>query len=280
MSLFAFFLIPFSLKSAKNSFNVRNSALLGEPKQKNFLEQFRKGSVFVDLALVFDVSVDHNNGEAKFFNGILLTQSNSSRESYYRLVIKEVSDNPEIRSNQIDYLFKRSEVSLGWIIQPVSTHGRQLVESFSLFQPLLKEIDYTGFDLLMPFIHWSSYRYEGCVGSRFSLCQVYTMTPPQDSQSLYKEVKMYINNRFATLNKAEFFKNEELCKKVKVDRIKKVGERWFVKNIYIKGYSSNQDIKLTIRKIAFEQQFDPLIFSIESPQKFPDTSTIDYHSMD
>ena len=264
------------------SFDTRLPELSSKTQQQYFLEKFRQGCVPTNLALAFDLSIHLNVNQLKQFRGTVLTQSNDLQETFYRIHIKEVSVDPKSTVNKFEYLFKRSKLSLGWIIYSSSTQGGKLIDSFSLFQPLVKGVNYTGFDLLMPFTHWKNYQYQGCQRKGISPRQVFTMSAPEGLQSPYDKVKMYINNEFLILNKAEFINKEKLCKKVTVNGLKKVGDKYFIKNINIFDYTSRpkQTIKFTIRKIAFDQNFDPMIFGTESPQVFPDTSSIEYYLMD
>ena len=256
--------------------------LSSKTQQQSFLERFRKRGVPPNLALVFDLSIRLNVNELKKFRGTVLTQSNDSQETFYRILIEQVSIGLKSYINRFDYIFKRSKVSLGWIINYNTENRVELIDSFSLFQPLIKGVNYTGFDLLMPFTHWKNYEYQGCEGRGNSLLQVFTMLVPQNSQSPYDKVNMYVNNKSLILYKADFIAKEKTCKRVRVNGLKKAGKHYFIKDINIFDYTSNpkQTIKFTIRKIAFDQNFDPLIFVTESPQAFPDTSSINYHSMD
>jgi hypothetical protein len=150
----------------------------------------------------------------------------------------------------------------------------------ALMQPLFDGVLYRPFDLLMPFIYWDEYQYEGpkAIGTR--LVHQFLMRPPAGTKlSEVGAVRMGLDSQYQALMRIEMLDAlKEVATRFEVESFKKVQGQYIVKRITLGETSSGERTRFRVLAAAVGLQLPAAVFDPENfceapkllPAKFTD----------
>lgn len=131
------------------------------------------------------------------------------------------------------------------------------------FTPLA-ETNLSAFDLLMPFVHWPEWIYEGVTRVRGRAAHVFLMYPPEQMQGARPEmagVRLYLDDQFgALLQAAQLGPDEKAVKTMTVLDLKKVEERWIVQAIDVRDEITRDKTQFVVREAKLGLDFSRALF--------------------
>jgi hypothetical protein len=125
--------------------------------------------------------------------------------------------------------------------------------------------DLTPFDLLMPFLHWTDFVYEGVANVRgrpAHACLLYPPGAPGPGDPTPAAVRVFLDTQFQALTQAEWLHPDgKVQKSFTVLDLKKSGEQWLVKTIDLRNHDTRVKTRLTIKAAALDLELPPSLFT-------------------
>lgn len=130
------------------------------------------------------------------------------------------------------------------------------------------ETDLTLFDLLMPFLQWKDFVYEGVANVRGRPAHTFLLYPPAPLQlpaNLTGQppaaVRVFLDTQFSALTQAEWVGEDgKPMKSVTVLDLKKVGEQWLVKSIDLRNHQTRAKTRFSVTAVALDLTLPPEVF--------------------
>jgi len=135
----------------------------------------------------------------------------------------------------------------------------QDIEASQWRQSLEAGFSITAFDLLMPFIYWDEWEYEGVTKTRGRVAHIFLMKAPeafQEGERPLAGVRVFLDEEFNAMLRAEYIDLEgEVVKTFRVLDLKKADDVWFLKTLDIRDHIRDEKTRLKITGVAFHQNF-------------------------
>jgi len=193
---------------------------------ERFLDTFRRSGMDGDYAWDFRLIVRPRRGEETIYHGRLWGMF-SQQGPLTRLRIAEPGGEP------LDLLLQNGPRPRAWRWDAAAGKACE-VTGAELFTPVLAASDYTIFDLIMPFVYWQEWEYEGTVRVRGRPAHHFLMYPPDGDAARERAggVRMVIDSAFNALLRADWVSEQgRALRTFTVVSFKKVGEHWIVRTI-------------------------------------------------
>ncbi|MBG30752.1 MAG: hypothetical protein CMI31_12235 [Opitutae bacterium] len=150
----------------------------------------------------------------------------------------------------------------------------QKMEAVEFFDPLAIGIDYSGFDALMPFIHWDNVSYVGSGRVIGRVSHLFSCLPPKEMLEIkpdIRSVRVAVDDAYNALLRVEIFGRRGVVdRKFSVIGFKKVRDVWIVKTIDLLDTRSREKTRLRIEAAAVDLSLGPEIFRKENLDRLPD----------
>ncbi|CAI8338611.1 MAG: Uncharacterised protein [Opitutia bacterium UBA7350] len=174
------------------------------------------------------------------------------------------------RSNDMEWIFQNGRKQKVWSRTKRSDKFVPM-ESDKLMEPLFKGVLYRPFDLLMPFIHWEDYQYEGskAVGAR--LVHQFLMMPPAgyDLPGVHA-VRLGLDSEYQALLRIEILdENKKTATQFEVESFKKVQGQYIVKRITLGEKLSGDRTRFRVVSAALNLKLPVQIFEAEENDYAP-----------
>jgi hypothetical protein len=150
-----------------------------------------------------------------------------------------------------------------WVLAPGATAGREMAAA-EWRQPLFAGTVYTPFDLLMPFLFWKDFDYNGTARVEGSAVDIYTMKPPAAEQTTDGggQVRISIDREMGSLVAAEQLDAKgAVARKFDLRDFAKVQDRWMVKTCELLNVTSRDYDRFQVTSAAMNIQIDAEIFN-------------------
>lgn len=215
---------------------------------------------------VFEFQLEHKPRRARTvrYDGTMWGSWNDrgaiSRVKIYKLENTEGN----AREVEVDLIVQNGAAPQAWVKRSGDTVF-QLLEGAAIFEPILADVNYSAFDLQMPFVFWQDYEYEGpeLVGSS-RVAQTFMMYPPADYSDAnpdLKSVRIALDDTYDALLKVESFGAEgRLLSRFKVESFKKVDDQYIVSRITLTDYPSKNRTSFHVREANVGMLLDDGIF--------------------
>lgn len=120
--------------------------------------------------------------------------------------------------------------------------------------------DLTPFDLLMPFLQWKDFIYEGVANVRGRPAHTFLLYPPAPLQMpatmngpAPAAVRVFLDTQFSAMTQAEWVGSDgKALKTVTVLDLKKVDEQWIVKSIDLRNHQTRAKTRLAVLAVALD----------------------------
>ena len=134
-----------------------------------------------------------------------------------------------------------------------------MVDVLDWFKTVDDQITLTAFDLMMPFIYWKDWSYEGVTKVNSRVAHAFLLTAPESFQNNslgLHAVVVFLDESFNALLKAEYVTADDLViKSLRLIDIKKVDDVWLPKTFDFLDEESRDKTRLRIREAAVHLDF-------------------------
>ena len=176
--------------------------------------------------------------------------------------VSRFSINSEV-SGDNDYLLKNGKIPKFWKSESIQNIPVPLEMNF-ITKPLVEGMNYTPFDLIMPFIFWDAeYEKSGKVAGRPA--HIFSFQSPAwliKEKPDWKEFTLALDDAYqAPLRVQTLSTSQILIRTLILRSFKKIGDRWIVKEIDCRDNKLGSVTRMRITSAALGIDFDPSFFS-------------------
>ena len=233
------------------------------------IERFRSLRWSGDFFFKFELRNIPRRGRGPVFTGKLWGKSNEAGPLHRVIISSTAREDPEI----VDLISQNGPKAHIWVYSgnpdvPV----RELGEN-DLFSPLLEGLQYSPFDLQMPFIYWDNYVYEGANRTKGRKAYQFLFYPPDSITEKNPElgaVRVYLDAKFNALLKAELLDPEgRPIRSYKIIKLKKVQDQMIPRVIDLVDVRTRNKTRFTVMAAAMNLQLPPSNFRPQELGKEP-----------
>lgn len=237
------------------------------------LEEMRQMGIEGVYSFLFELRVMPRRGEEKRFQGQMWGSRNALGPVYrYEIWSREESDSRVLR-----FLVQNGSAPGIWMYDTAAPEaGVRELPREELFSPI-EGMDFTPFDLQMPFVYWEDFAYEGLSRVRGRSSHGFLMNPPSGLAGEFPwlaGVRMFLDAEFNALTGAEVVGEEgKVLRSFNIIEIKRVEEQWLVKTIDFRNEETGNKTRLSIGAAALNLAEDRFAFTPETlARAFPSVS--------
>lgn len=172
----------------------------------------------------------------------------------------------------LDLLLVNGASPEAWMKAESSASGSALITGDQLLQPLAPGLAFTPFELLMPFVHWEDWAYEGSDRLRGRPAHYFLLYPPEDDAryASISGVRILIDEDFNVLLQAEILgASGELVKTMRADTFRRMGDQWIVRRIDITNEGTRDRTRFEVIAAAMEIDLPDAVFDPEEMSSDP-----------
>jgi len=236
---------------------------LGKPDQAKgaeILAEFRNLGIAGDYYLQFEMRVMPRRGAETVYAGRLWGSRNElgpmsrvvledGQGGVHRLLIQS-GPSPRI-----------------WNWLPGQT-APQLMPDAGIYRPLLEDAELTAFDLLMPYLYWEDFEFEGVSKVLGRAAHTFLLTPPAgDSadEGRLAAVRVQLDTQFRAMVQSELIDaNGEAYKSLTLRDLKKVSDQWMIKAIDLRNEQTRNKTRFQVVRAAVGLDLSPNVFEAAS----------------
>lgn len=202
---------------------------IDQEEGRRLIEAFRRQRLEGDF--IFNIALEHHpyRGDKKHYQGFIMgTWNGQGPRNRMALWPQGAEDECEV-----ELLVQGGRNPQVWKV--ASERQGVAVDTGAWMQPMLHDFIYTPFDVLMPFVYWNNFEYEGTKRVRSRPAHLFRMYPPDSFVAAYPEihsVRLKLDARYNALLSAELLDNdEERLRLFNVVSFDKVNGQYIVKKI-------------------------------------------------
>ena len=201
--------------------------------------------------------------------GVLLITS-MNQKTFKRLFLID-----EKEEDLVDYIFHEGQVSNVW--KRLGTQSKFiLLDEDEMFSPLFDGILFRPVDVLMPYIDWENYSYEGVEALGIgSIVHNYLFSTKDEIAFLSQgvsAVRLSIDSKYNSVRKIEYLDNTEVLNQLHIAGVKKFENLWIISRLVFKGKNNKTIFRVKEATILAEDNqahfFDPSFEKIMSRSLF------------
>ena len=233
------------------------------------IERFRRLRWSGDFFFKFELRNIPRRGRGSIFTGKMWGKSNEAGPLQRVIISSTAREDPEI----VDLISQNGSKPHIWVYSENSdTPVRELGDD-DLFTPFLEGLQYSPFDLQMPFIYWENYVYEGTNRTKGRKAYKFIFYPPKSIAEKNPElgaVRVYLDAKFNALLKAELLDPEgRPTRSYKIIRLKKVQDQMIPWIIDLVDARTRNKTRFTVVAAAMNLQLPPSNFRPQELGKEP-----------
>ncbi len=160
-----------------------------------------------------------------------------------------------------------------WIRRAGEGAETETIDRSRMMEPLTAEIAFSPFDLLMPFVHWEDWVYEGSRRMRGRPAHYFLLYPPEDD-ARYADisgVRILVDADFNALLQAEVLDTEGArLKTVRADSFRRVGDQWIVRRIDITDERTRDRSRFEVVAAAMGAELSEDVFTPDNLEHVPE----------
>jgi hypothetical protein len=241
----------------------------GKPDQgegAQVLAGFRNAGIQGAYWLKFDLRVMPRKGDERVLSGEMFGMQGPDGP-LTRLAVDDLGNKG---GNHLQlYLFKGGASPEAWEwnygqrgITPSRMEADQLLVS-------VHGTDLTPFDLLMPFLRWQDFVYEGVANVRGRPAHTFLLYPPAPlampvtgARPVPAAIRVFLDTQFSAMTQAEWIGEDgKPLKTVTVLDLKKVGEQWLVKSIDLRNHQTRAKTRFAVTAAALDLTLPAELFA-------------------
>ena len=164
----------------------------------------------------------------------------------------------------IDYIFHQGQSSQVWK-RAGSESTFTLLDEGEIFSQLFEGTLFRPVDVLMPYIHWGKYTYEGPqVMGISSVTQNYLFSTENKSGFLSQgisSVRLSIDSKYNSIRQIEYLNQKNVLNQLRISGVKKFENLWLISRLVFKEKNNKTIFRVKEAAIFLEQDqsifFDP-----------------------
>jgi len=244
------------------------------------LEDIRHAWLQSDLSMTFDFIHRPRHAEETRYSGIGWTSTNS-QGPVTRFQLAKAPANKTDKPEVWEWVLQNGPSPHVWVLAPGATTARE-VPAEKWRDPLLPGMIYTPFDLMMPFLFWSDYKYEGTARPLHRGVDVYTMNPPPGEKAAgLGPVKLFLDREYNALVKMQQLDAKgAVTIEFTLGGIAKVDDQWLFEDCQLENVLNHDYDKFVVKSVALKLKLDPALFdpaNLGKPVPLPPASA--WHTM-
>ena len=273
--IFGFAIVVPSLTYGQGSLRRGKIELLREidhAEGEQRLRSFRQMWVEGDFSLKYTLQFIPRRGERQDIAGTIWSSNIADGPVSQIRIHSEPAEDLFLKNGPYASVLKRTHPSNEW--SKVTTQG--------WFDPVDKGVTITAFDLMMPFIYWNDWNYEGVTKVRGRVAHAFLMLAPKglDANPLgLHGVVVFLDESFNAMLKADYVsKEDEVIKSFRLLDLKKVDGIWLPKTVDFLNERTRDKTRLIIKEAALNRDFSDLPLGRgESSDRVPEIPLSEYH---
>ena len=213
------------------------------------LTNFRRMWVVGDMSLRYSLQFIPRRGERQEIEGTLWGTNGLGGPVSLIQIHDEMETQLYLQSGPFASVSKKEKPANRW----------QMVDVEDWFQPIENQITLTAFDLMMPFIYWKDWTYEGATKVNSRVAHAFLLKAPDsflNNPLGLHGVVVFLDESFNMLLRAEYVTEDELVfKSLRLIDIKKVDDVWLPKTLDFLNEETRDKTRLRIREAAVHLDF-------------------------
>jgi len=240
------------------------------------LAAFRQARLQGDFCLRFELVHIPRRGDESTYDGVAWGTWNAQgplTRFQLRPAAANAGDEPDPEKRDAttwEWLVQNGPDPKIWVLAPGAKVASELPPG-SWHAPLFPGLVYTPFDLLMPFIFWTKFEYDGPerVGGR--VADAYVMLPPDGAEA--GPVRVALNREFNALVRAEQLDAaRQPGRELDVLSFQNVQGQWLPKSLDLLNVAGRDKDRFAVTAAALNLQLAPALFDpgqLAAPAKLP-----------
>jgi len=213
------------------------------------LESFRRQWVLGDMSLRYSLQFIPRRGKRQEIEGTLFGTNGLGGPLSLIQIHAEPETQLYLQSGPFASVSKKQAPSLRW----------NMVDVEDWFETINERITLTAFDLMMPFIYWKDWAYEGVTKVKGRVAHAFLLKAPESligNPIGLHGVVVFLDESFNALVKAEYISEEDVVmKSLSLIDIKKVDDVWLPKTFDFLDEETRDKTRLRIREAALHLDF-------------------------
>lgn len=232
------------------------------------LAKFRNQRIRGDFCFRFKLSHLPRRGESTHYHGRLWGSWNEYGPVTRLHLLKEKGPS-ESNDPLLDILLQSGSQQKAWRLDE-SGESYALTET-ELLKPLLPNILYAPFHLLMPFIYWNDWEYAGAQRIKGRPAHLFLMFPPESYTQTkidIKAVRIALDGKFNALLEADILNAEgREVTSFRILNVKKVQGQWIPRNIDLVDSATRNKTRFEVTAAALDLALPSGTFSPKGMKK-------------
>lgn len=254
-------------RGTRQGHHARRLHGISQDEGKERIEAFRKQRLGGDYSFLFELEQMPRRGKSKVFHGMVLGSWNE--KGPVSLVTLNLDPKRE-DEGIVRFLVQNGYEPVAWKYD--SGRGVRQLSIDEFFEPLVPEGQYTVFDLLMPFIYWDDFVYEGPQRVKGRTAHVFQMNFPDSykvsSTEEIKGVNIALDSEFNALLQIEHTMDDgDISKSWRILDFKKVKDQWIPSKIDILDLQSHNKTRFKVTSAALNLDLPKALFEEEGLKK-------------
>lgn len=210
---------------------------------------FRQMWVIGDFSLKYSLQYIPRRGKRSEILGTLWT-SNGNDGPVSQISIHGAAESQlYLRNGPFASVFQKKKTSSEWVE----------LGTDEWFESIDPQVTLTPFDLMMPYIYWPDWTYEGVTKIRGRVAHAFLMEAPETLNGNpigLHGVVVFLDEDFNALLKADYVSEDEgVLKSFRLLDLKKVNEVWLPKTVDFLNEETRDKTRLVIKEAAVNQDF-------------------------
>lgn len=191
-----------------------------------------------------------------------ITQRGSDRR-----VLGQLWGAPQAAGGNLLRLLLPEEVTeaTGAVYESGSQEPATAEEIRALQEPILAEAPLRAFHLVMPYLSWPGYTYEGMDRSRGRAAHVYLLSPPasyEDAWPALRAVRLELDAEFGAPLRVELLGEEGMVlESLRILSFKRFDDQWLVKALEVRDRQTRTRIRLELTHAKWDAELPPHAFA-------------------
>jgi len=231
------------------------------------LEAFRQARLQGDFCLRFQLVHIPRRGDETTYDGVAWGTWNAQgplTRFQLRLAAANAGDAPDPEKRDAgtwEWLVQNGADPKIWVLAPGARAASELPPG-SWHEPLFPGLVYTPFDLLMPFIFWAKFEYDGPARVGGRVADAYLMLPPDGTAT--GPVRVALNREFNALVRAEQLDAaRQPARELDVLSFQNVQGQWLPKSLDLLNVTGRDKDRFAVTTAALNLQLAPALFDPE-----------------
>ncbi|MDX2110943.1 MAG: outer membrane lipoprotein-sorting protein [Verrucomicrobiota bacterium] len=240
--------------------NYINPAQLNLAEGQAVMEKFRNAHPAGDYSFHFELRDTPAQGPNQFFRGQLWGSWQAAGPVTRIALFKE--------AERVEFLVQNGPAPKMWRILADKEATPVALTQTDYTHPLMGSMQFTPFELQMPFIYWKDFVYEGSERVKGRPAYTFILYPPEGAllPTNLAAVRVTVDADFNALLRAETLDGSgKPMKSFRILSFKKAGETWIVKTIDLIDERTRAKTRFTVIAAAVAQEFGKELFTVGTP---------------